>query len=152
MIDAAWKDIRFSLRRLLIVITAIAVLLAGFAWFDEHYREPFRRNRLLREQLKGLALRRPPELTPKQWESAVAWTINLHGNSLLPFEADARTIRSFQQRLETKLQGKVDLDTIHWIWNEYAGLCPHGKSYQRFHAQMMEEIEAGGSNWGITVP
>jgi hypothetical protein len=99
-----------------------------------------------------LALRRPAELTPKQWESAVAWTGNLHANSLLSFEADGRTLRAFDGRLRAKLKGNVDLATIHWIWKEYASLCPHGESYQRFHAQMMEEIEAGGGNWGMKIP
>jgi hypothetical protein len=94
-------------------------------------------------------------MTRGQWGSAVAWTLNLHGNSLLRFEADRSAITAFEKRLKGKLAGRVDMQTIDWIWNEYANLCPHGASYQRFKPQMLEEINEVGPNddvWGMNVP
>ena len=144
--------LRFSLRWMRVAFSVVAVLLAGYGWYYRQVLEP----RLLADKIEAhidsLALRRPPELTPKQWESAVAWTSNLHGNSLLRFQADVPALRRFEQRLQEKLQGKVTLETIDWIWAEYARACPGGANYQRFKPMMLEELAAGGGEWGINVP
>lgn len=47
------------------------------------------------------------------------------------------------------------METIDWIWSEYAKLCPHGASYQRFKEVMEDEIARVGPNdnpWGMNVP
>ncbi len=138
---------RFGIRHLLIVTTIIAVALGVFGWWYElTYVAKFRRNTAIRVVINDLRKRCPPELTPRQWESAVSWTNNLHANSLLPFQSDARTIRQFEDRLRRKTEEKVNMATIDWIWAEYARVCPGGAHYQRFHEQMMEEIAAGGSS------
>jgi hypothetical protein len=136
-------EYRFSLRRLLIVISVIAAVLACYVWFDRTYREPLRRHEAIRQIIKDLRPRCPPDLTARQWESAVGWTLNLHANSLL-FQADAQTIRKFEGRLRKKVVGEVNLATIDWIWQEYAQVCRGGAQYQRFHEQMREEIAAVG--------
>ena len=144
--------IRFGIRSLFLVLTMLAVLFAAYGWLYRRVIEPRQQANAVEKQLEALARRRPKELTPRQWESAVAWTRNLHGNSLLPFQADGPTIRRFELRLAKKLRGNVNLETIHWIWDEYAAICPGGKNYQRFRSQMIDEIEQGGANWGMNVP
>jgi hypothetical protein len=67
-------------------------------------------------------------------------------------QADGPTIRRFEGQLAKKLAGDVNMETIHWIWNEYAEICPGGANYQRFKTVMMEEIEQGGANWGMNIP
>lgn len=146
------RRIQFGIRALFVVLTVLAILLAGYGWLYRKHIEPRQHTAAIEQHLKSLALRRPQELTPRQWESAVAWTGNLHANSLLRFQADGPAIRHLEQRLAKKLAGDVNLDTIHWIWDEYAKACPGGAAYQRFRPQMMEEIEAGGGNWGLTIP
>ena len=143
--------IRFGLGSLLIVLTVLAVFFAGYGWLYRRIIEPRHQADAIEQHLTSLAGRRPKGLTPRQWESAVAWTRNLHGNSLLQFQADGPTIRQFEMRLARKLDGQVDLKTIHWIWDEYAAICPGGASYQRFRPQMVEEIESGGGNWGLKI-
>lgn len=150
-ISRAPRRNQFGIRALFVVLTVLAMLLAGYGWFYRQYLEPAQQFGAIEKQLKSLSNRRPPELTPGQWESAVAWTLQLHGNSL-PFSVDGPTMRRFDQRLANKLRGKVNLETIHWIWDEYAAICPHGAAYQRFRAVMMEEIEAGGGDWNLNVP
>ncbi|HUQ67995.1 MAG TPA: hypothetical protein VM165_00640 [Planctomycetaceae bacterium] len=142
---------RFGLRSLLLAVSVCAVFLAGYGLFLRRIVEPRRQADAVERHLESLAQRRPQEVSPQQWESAVAWTLNLHGNSLLRFQADGPTISRFEQRLSEKLSGDVDLTTILWIWDEYAALCPGGASYQRFRSMMIEEIEGGGSNWGLQV-
>ena len=91
-------------------------------------------------------------MTARQWESAVAWTLNLHGNSLLQFQASLGDITEFRSELGDRLNGPVDMSTINWIWDRYAGLCSGGENYQRFRPQMNDEILKGGANWGLAVP
>lgn len=89
-------------------------------------------------------------MTPQQWERAVAWTLNLHFNSLGWQKDDVRKLQEFEDRFDAKLAGNVDMNTIHWIWDEYSRLCPYGARYQRFKPQMMEEIEYDATSPGAT--
>lgn len=136
-------------------IVVALVAIGGFAIFKyQQWREPYRETRLLHDVIWRLADHRPPDMTQRQWESAVAWTNNLHCNSLT-FLATADSIRSLRLELEKRLDdsdSSIDMDTIHWIWDSYAQLCRGGERYQRFRKQMTEEIEAGGGNWGISIP
>ena len=94
-------------------------------------------------------------MTRGQWSCAVACTINLVGNSLLPFEAKLDDLRRFQRQLEEKTAGDVDMTTILWIWDQHAHLTPAGKNYQEFRAQMLDDIARVGPNddpWGMNVP
>ena len=133
-------------------ITVLAVLFAGYGWLNRRFFEPRRQSDAIERRLESLGRRRPNDMSPRQWESAVAWTLNLHGNSLIMFQADGEQIRRLDQRLAKKLAGEVNMDTIHWIWDEYAEICSGGASYQRFRAQMEDEIAQGGGNWGLNVP
>ena len=127
----------------------------GVAYFKyQQWREPYVEARLLNSVIWQLVDHRPPDMTPKQWESAVAWTNNLDCNSLT-FLAPAESIRSLRLELEAKLKGTdrpVDMDTVNWIWDSYAELCHGGKRYQRFRGQMTDDIENGRVNWGIQIP
>ena len=64
---------------------------------------------------------------------------NLVGSSLL-VEADLDDMRHFQSELEERTKGKVDMRTIHWIWDEVGRLTPSGKRYQRYRKEMLRQI------------
>lgn len=142
---------QFSLRSLVIGVTVLAALFGGGIWYYRNFVEPWEHDAAIRRDILALATRRPANLTARQWESAVAWTINLHGNSLLFYQTDLPTKRHFRQQLERKLAEDVDLQTIYWIWDEYAKACRGGKEYQRFREVMQEEIDAGGGYWNLNV-
>jgi len=147
--------IAFSLKSLLLFTAGVAVVLACGRWYYQAIVEPHRESDAIQSLLHSLAKRRPANVTRGQWGSAVSWTLNLHGNSLLPFEADGPTLRRFRARLEERLAGPVDLSTIDWIWDEYALLTPHGREYQRFKEMRDEEIGTVGPNddiWSANVP
>ena len=149
------KATRFGTRSLLLVFALLAVVFAAYGWIHRKFVMPRHYSDAVERLIETLADRRPPNMTSGQWGSAVAWTLNLHGNSLLMFEANGPTIKAFEQRLEAKLAGDVSMETIHWIWDEYANICPHGASYQRFKVQMQDEIDNVGPNddpWGMNVP
>jgi hypothetical protein len=144
-------DFQFGMRSLFAVIGILAVLLAGYGWFHRRYVEPRHHAAAIERRLQSLVDSRPHDMSPRQWESAVAWTLNLHANSLISFQADGPAIANFDQRLAKKLAEPVDMHTIHWIWDEYDEICRGGANYQRFRAVMLEEIESGGGNWGMSV-
>jgi hypothetical protein len=143
---------RFGTRGLFLLLTLLCLLLAAYAWLDRRILEPGRRADAVQCHLESLASRRPDDMSPRQWESAVAWTLNLHGNSFLRFQADGPAIAAMQRRLESRLADPVGMDTIHWIWDEYGQICQGGANYQRFRAMMIEEIDAGGGNWNMQIP
>jgi hypothetical protein len=143
---------RFGLRSLFATITLLALYFAGYGYLERAIFQPRRQSDAIERRIRSLANRRPNDMSPRQWESAVAWTVNLHVNSLIMFQADGEQIRKLDRRLVKKLAGDVNLDTIHWIWDEYAEICSGGASYQRFRAQMEDEITRGGANWGLNVP
>jgi hypothetical protein len=145
------KPARIALWSGLLVLALILVLVTLAGWYYVR-QQPFRWSRVIDAHLDSLVSRRPAEMSPRQWESAVAWTGNLHANSLVAHQADGPTVAALERRIREKLAGKVDLQTIHWIWDEYARVCPGGASYQRFRPLMMEEIEAGGASWSLEVP
>lgn len=149
------RQFRFSLRGIFMVMLALAIPLAAYGWFYRQIQAPSIYSNRIEQKIRSLVQRRPADMTRGQWGSAVAWTLNLHGNSLVRFEADYSSIKAFDRRLEEKLRGDVDMSTIHWIWDEYAKLTPHGASYQRFKEMMQEEIDGVGPNtdvWNMKVP
>lgn len=146
------SGLRFGTRSMFVTIAVLGVLFAGYGWLNRRFFEPRRQSDAVEMRLESLASRRPNDMSPRQWESAVAWTLNLHGNSLIMFQAGGEQIRRLDQRLANKLAGEVNMDTIHWIWDEYAEICSGGARYQRFRAQMDDEIGRGGGNWGLNVP
>ena len=142
---------QFYLWHLFVLTVVVAILAAFFGWVLRQEASG-RHARAVQKRIESLAARRPSDMTPSEWESAVAWTLNLHGNSLLRFQAEPATIRWFEQRLAQKLRGDVNMSTIHWIWDEYAEICSGGAHYQRFRRQMEDEIERGGGGWGLNIP
>lgn len=149
------QRMRFKVRSLLAAMVILGGLFAAYGWYYRTILVPRHHHDEIQRLIYSLAQRRPATMTRGQWGSAVAWTRNLHGNSMLVFEADGSTLTAFEQRLRTRLEGNVDMGTIHWIWGEYADICPHGASYQKFKPMMLEEIGSVGPNddvWGMKVP
>ena len=141
--------VRFGTRSMFVTLAVLAVIFAGYGYFDRRFLEPSRQAQAVNTHIMSLITRRPKDMTPRQWESAVAWTLNLHSNSLAFSQADGRRIYAFEQRFAQRLVENVDMDTIHWIWDEYATICPGGASYQRFRSDMLDEVQRGGQDHGL---
>jgi hypothetical protein len=146
------SNVQFGICSLFVLLAVLGVMFAAYGWVHRRIVEPQQACEAVHKRLISLAGRRPKDMTPRQWESAVAWTSNLHGNSLMFAQADGPTIRRFDQQLAKKLAGEVNMETIHWIWDEYAEICRGGANYQRFRPEMLNEIEQGGGNWGMKIP
>lgn len=145
-----------QLRYLRLACGGVLILLAGYGALV--YPQVARRayDDEIEKMIYGMRSRRPAELSRGQWSEAVGWTGQLHGNSQLWIEADARVLAAFQARFRKKLEDRINLQTIDWIWDEYSRLTPHGQSYQKFKEVMDEQIaaaaKADSDPWNIGVP
>ena len=96
--------------------------------------EPIRRQtrftRSVERDLESLYLKRPKELTPKQWRGVVEWTQNAQANCLRFQKSIKRDdMDRFERQLKERAAGPVDLKTIDWIWDEIARISMQGKRY-----------------------
>ncbi len=143
------------MRRLIVSLLVLGVLIATFVWFYKVTLIPRLQSDSIGRRIDALESRRPSNMTRGQWACAVGWTHNLHGNSQLMFEVDGEAIAAFERRMETKFSGKVDIETIHWVWSEYASICPSGNRYQKHKPLMLEAIANATPNDvppGMNVP
>lgn len=131
---------QFSLRPFLVVVTVLCVLLSCYVWFRKAVVEPRERAGQIKTIIDSLAAKCPSSITSDQWEIAMWWTHNLTGNSSLKEEAKLDDLRRFQNELEEKSRGDVDMTTIFWIWDQHAKLTPAGERYQRFRQQMLDQM------------
>ena len=80
----------------------------------------------IRADLKKLARLKPTDANSGQWDYAVGWTSNLDANC---FEVDRDWMNGFADELERRMEGRVGLADIEWIWDEYAKHTPIGQGY-----------------------
>jgi hypothetical protein len=141
-------------------LVAAIFLLAGGVAFWLRIVEPIRRHNefceKVRADFKSLAKKRPPNVSRKQWENVVAWTLNAHANCLtfhrnIPPDEMVR----FEAELKQRLAGPVSLETIDWIWDEIVRLTPGGQRYsddwRPTLPERLKEFEEGNISWGIEV-
>lgn len=133
---------RFGIRALLIITTFSAICCAAAVAVRQSIIGRSKAAQRLESLIDGLYLRQPDNLTAAQWRCMVNWTRSLHGNSLIAYQATTSQIGEFELRVEKQLSGKVDAETIEWIWDEYATICRGGKSYQRFRLMLNDELVA----------
>jgi hypothetical protein len=125
----------------IIIGVAICIVISFLAWVDHTIGKPHRVALQIGKTIESLATKCPSGITKEQWDVAVFWTYQLTGNSLL-IEANLNDLRCFQRELEKKVQGKVDMDLIFWIWDEHAKLTHAGLLYkQRFQQMMLDEMQ-----------
>lgn len=133
---------RFGTRTLLVLMSMIALCCAAVVAVQQSIVGRVQVSRRIEAMIDGLQLRRPNSLNAAQWRCLVDWTRNLHGNSLIAHQSSWSQIIGFEARLKGKLSGDVDAETIEWIWDEYAIVCPGGQKYQRFRVMVNEELIA----------
>jgi hypothetical protein len=145
-------------RFLLPVVVLLVLGLASVVWF--RVIEPLKRHRLfcdhVRAELTMLAKKRPANVTRKQWENVVAWTLNAHANCIT-YERNMppEDMEGFETELHQRLQGEVNLATIDWIWDEIIRLTSIGQRYSDYYRptlpRKLKEFEEENMRWGIEV-
>ncbi len=127
---------RAKVNLLSIGIVAIVGMTFFWFWFLDPMLQHGRWYNRVRDDMKALTHKRPPEVSKGQWEFAVGWTINLHGNcgsinslTSLNSTADANWRDKFATELERRLAGSMTIADIEWIWDEYVRNTTHGATY-----------------------
>ncbi len=83
--------------------------------------------------IKSLATKKPPGVSKEQWEQAIFWTLNAHGNCCAVQEflktRDKAELQRFADELEYRVRGPVDPKIIDWIWDEFERISKYGNKY-----------------------
>lgn len=120
-------------RRWLLGFTLIVMAAAlWYFWFFAF--KPIQTHRRIydraRSDIYSLASKRPPDVSRGQWEFVVGWTLNLHANCAAAHTwVDRNQMEAFADELERRLKTAVGMETIEWIWDEYAKFSKGGQSY-----------------------
>jgi predicted outer membrane lipoprotein len=96
---------------------------------------------LLMAQLYG---RRPPNVSPDEWDVAAGWAITAYGNVCFsPEHTPLKELKQFCAELEERLHGPVDFKTIDWIWERLGRTGQVGQHYrQSYETQYQEGLKA----------
>lgn len=112
----------------------LLILVIGFlVWFVSNAVPQIRYNRRsyrINEKIISLQQRRPENVSEQAWADCVAWASIAHCNICFSEgHTSYQAMCRFEDQLDEKLQGEVDLDTIEWIGERLAETGPHGRQY-----------------------
>ena len=130
-------------RKLIAVLAVFGFLgiVGVYLWLDYSIAQPKRQALKIDETIESMRSRCPDNMTQASWDEAVNWTINLNANSMIWEQANREHVSAFRRELLAKLENDVDTETIIWIWDQYALLCPHGAKYnERFRSVMLRDM------------
>ncbi len=114
-----------------VTLAVLAIcLLAWVGWRVFPLYRYGQRSQRIWEKLYALKQRRPPNVTPRLWEESVGWAVTAHSNICFSEgHASYEAMCRFEEQLDEKLKGEVDLATIQWIGDRLAETGPHGQRY-----------------------
>ena len=147
MTDAPKSRWSFSLKTLFVVVTVAGCLMllllpvANYvAWRGYHIKGS--------DLIASMDSRRPSTVSPREWEVVHFWIGVAFANVCFsPDHVSLAELKRFNNDLDSKLQGKVDLNTVDWIWERLASTGPQGAGYvERFMPQYRDELESAQSS------
>lgn len=131
---------QFSLRTLLIVVAVFALLLGltvpviKFAVLFREYRCIVQQTR---SKIELLSARRPPNVSPDQWQRAVDWTSNVVVQIYFsPDHGDLDSLKRLCKSLDKKIAGQVDLTTLQWVWDQ----CEKAEGFGQVYAIKLRDV------------
>jgi hypothetical protein len=97
--------------------------------------------------IKSLKGHRPATVSKKVWNNGIGFTVTAHYNVCFsPGHTDLAAMVRFGEKLDEKLQERVDLSIFEWIWDRLAETGPHGKRYtDQFRSSLREDLKARGT-------
>ena len=87
--------------------------------------------RMVEDRMLTLATKRPDDVSPQLWAFCLHCTWNLHTNAGGYNDFDMAAKGEFLAEFDRRLNAKVDLGTIDWIWNQYVEHSHGGLSYSK---------------------
>jgi hypothetical protein len=126
---------------IIVIIAIICIIISSWYWLDHTIFKPNRIAEHIDRNINSLYTKCPLNMNKDEWETAVVWTELLLANSLLK-NAKMNDLSNFQCQLEERINEKVDMILILWIWNEIAKLTPIGLWYkQKFQKVMLDDMQ-----------
>lgn len=125
-------------------------VVAWVAWTTIPQMRYNQRSRRINQKIADLRAQQPPDVRADLWNECIAWASIAHCNICFSeghttYEAMVR----YEENLEEKLEGDVDLTTIEWIGERLAETGPHGQQYmEKWRKQwqsMIQHAEQGGT-------
>ena len=115
---------------LLTALSVVVGLLVPVQRMVIEHSKYHRQHQRAQELVLSLADRRPPDVTPEEWEIATGWAANAFGNTCIsPSRVSLDELKRFSAELEIKTAEDVDIATIDWIWQRLSDAGPAGKRY-----------------------
>lgn len=82
-----------------------------------------------RDIVESLKMRRPEDVPPRAWETAVTWASIAYCNVCIPDAVSIADMKSLVVDLEAKTKNDLDLSTCDWIWRRLKAIVPGGGNY-----------------------
>ena len=84
--------------------------------------------------VEGMRDRKPADIDQELWGEACDWLCTANGNICYsPESMPTEIVKDLAWRFESRGEGEVDLNTVEWMWDQFAGTGPAGAHYARRH-------------------
>ena len=112
-------------------LSGLVVVFLFLWWYsgsNQRHRVTYHR---IDQCIDRLLAQRPTAMTPRDWNYLVGWTRNGLGNCCSSPSLIRENVRfeQFATDIERRVMGKVDIQTIDWIWDEFEATSLNGKNY-----------------------
>jgi hypothetical protein len=125
----------------LMTIVALLALPMAFCLVPVGRLTEWRRvHKRLDDKIRYLKPSDPSGVDPAVWDNALGATITAYGNVCFSTgHVSIPEMYRLQDDLDAKLKGKVDLDTLIWIWERLGETGPAGKDYAREKRPLLDQ-------------
>ncbi len=138
----AFRIVAIAITAMCFLATITAVLWIGHGIYrlKEYHSYPNR----IRAVIDLMDLRRPHDVGSEVWEFACSSLMAANGNIYAsPDYAPVESARQLCDKFESQATASPDLNTVEWMWDEFAAGSPHGAWYaKRNRGRYLEFVEA----------
>jgi hypothetical protein len=131
---------RLPVWKLMVIVALLALPMAFCLVPVGRMAEWGRVHREMDDKIRYLKPSDPSGVDPTVWENVLGATVTAYGNVCFSTEqVSTAEMYRLQHDLDAKLKGKVDLDTLIWIWDRLGETGPHGESYARSKRPLLDQ-------------
>jgi hypothetical protein len=131
---------RLPVWKLMTIVALLALPMAFCLVPIGRQAEWGRVHRQMDDTIRYLKPSDPSGVDPAVWDHALGATITAYGNVCFSTEhVSIPEMYRLRDDLDAKLKGKVDLDTLVWIWERLGETGPPGQSYARRHRPLLDQ-------------
>jgi hypothetical protein len=134
------RSSRLAVWKLMAIVALLALPMAICLVPLGRQTEWGRVHRELDERIRDLKPSDPSGVAPAVWDNALMATSTAYGNVCYSIQhVTTAEMDRLRDDLDAKLKGKVDLDTLIWIWERLGETGPAGKRYAREKRPLLDQ-------------